>query len=113
MNATTTLYRLPKKPGKYEAVKVKEIDCDGLITGAEWNESTNELYITGFKQYVPFILIMGGIKTGSPESKETERIDLFDEFGLQIEGICFYGDSLYLTNEKSVKDQALYLLKDN
>ena len=46
----TYVYRVPKTPGEYSLTPVETYNVQGLVTGADMNEATGELWLTGYMQ---------------------------------------------------------------
>lgn len=100
---TTRLYRLPKKPGNYDAEVVNGFDSQGLITGADYDRSTGVLVIVGYVKniWLPFLYLIydfddAGVKLSN------RRFELHNYLGSQTEGICFFDKGkCYLTAETS------------
>lgn len=55
----TRLYKLPTKPGTYKAVKMGELDVQGLITGAEIVPEKRVIVLTGYTSFIqPFVYLL-------------------------------------------------------
>lgn len=83
----TVAYSLPKEAGNHVAKRETAYAVDGLITGASFNEDTNDLVLVGYSNMlVPFLLRMKNVNTASLFANEVERIPLDIGFG-QVEAI--------------------------
>ena len=55
----TTVYRLPKIPGTYQAQRMFDHAVSGLITGATWNDSLQCIVLCGYSPLLqPFIYLL-------------------------------------------------------
>ena len=104
----TSLYQLPKEPGNYRARQIASFGSDGLITGADFNPDSHELVICGYKQYVPYIIYFENADQLNLNDIPKVRVDFFDRFGLQIEGVTIDNQVIYLSAEDSFEPQALF-----
>ncbi|MGB5436753.1 MAG: hypothetical protein WBM98_12745 [Maribacter sp.] len=83
----TVAYSLPKAAGNQVARRETAYAVDGLITGASFNEDTNDLVLVGYSNMLaPFLLRMKDVDTASIFANEVERIPLDIGFG-QVEAI--------------------------
>jgi hypothetical protein len=104
-------YLLPKYHGSYIAHKIDEFDSDGLVTGADYDPVSERYILCGHKNNIPFVLLLKKKDLLSFIKARTERFDLTDLNGVQVEGIAFCNKKIFLTSEKSMTVQALYQLK--
>ncbi|MBN2214803.1 MAG: hypothetical protein JW723_11210 [Bacteroidales bacterium] len=105
LNLQTSIYSLPASEGIFKARHIHDLECEGLITGADYNPASRRLVLCGYSLFYPFIIIINNMS----DLKITGRIELEEISGLQIEGITFINDTgFYISNEKSSDLQALY-----
>jgi hypothetical protein len=104
----SVIYSVPIYPGDYIARKITAIDNKGLVTGADYDPVTDRLAICGHKNHVPFIIITNLKDLLDHQKKNIKLYELNDLLGVQIEGIAFYNNSIYLSSEKSVAMPALF-----
>jgi hypothetical protein len=109
----SVVYSIPVYPGDYIAHRITELDTKGLVTGADYDESSGNVALCGHKNHLPFVMIFKLKNLMYPEEKDYNFFELKDLAGAQIEGIAFYNNSIYLSSEKSTLEQALYRLKIN
>jgi len=97
----TRLYKLPKKPGIYTAVKMGELNVRGLITGAEIVTDKKLIVLTGYNTLVnPFLYLLYDFK-GNNFFEGNKRKVLLNEPFTQMEGICAKdATTFYVSNEK-------------
>lgn len=106
---TCDIYALSKLPGSYSISKIDSFNSEGLITGATYEESTNELYLCGYGPPIPFIILVSNfngfpIFTGSI-NKTTLQVPTGSS--VQIEAITSRdAGSLYISSEVSVLGEA-------
>jgi hypothetical protein len=100
----TTVYVLPKVPGKYVARLKETIDVDGLITGATLLASAKGIVLCGYSRTLqPFLYLLYGYKNNEFSAGNKRKIILSLPFH-QIEGIeSIDGKLFYLTNESLIK----------
>lgn len=96
----TTYYSLPKKPGKYIAVKRKTYDVGGLITGAVFLESERLIALCGYTNLLePFIFLLYDFVDSDFFGGNKRKIDILLPFH-QVEGISTTdGLKYYISNE--------------
>lgn len=98
-NGSTTLYSLPKKLGKYTAKKLKTLNPQGLITGADYKSGT--LILLGYSNFTPFLLTFKTSNFIEIGDNNAKRYDLTEIATYQTEGICFDGDKIIISSEKT------------
>jgi hypothetical protein len=102
----TTMYVIPKTPGKFRAQLRQKIPVNGLITGADYSRinGNNLLILCGYSKLLqPFIYVFLNQDTSVILSGCRQKIALKLNFH-QIESIAISPDgSIYLTNEKFKK----------
>jgi hypothetical protein len=107
----SVIYSVPVYPGEYAARKLAVFNSDGLITGADFDPESEKLALCGHKNHVPFVIITNVNNLIDSQDREEVRFDLKDLNGIQIEGIAFYGNSIYLSSETNSKaESALFKL---
>ena len=96
----TTIYSLPKTPGKYIAQQKEAYSIKGLVTGATYLESKNILALCGYaRNGKPFVNLFYDFKETHFFAGNKRKINLKTRF-LQIEGISTNdGLHYYITNE--------------
>jgi hypothetical protein len=55
---TSTMYSLPKIPGKWVAQRMALFESNGLITAADYNLNTRTLFLLGYIGFYPFIWVI-------------------------------------------------------
>jgi hypothetical protein len=106
----STVYKLPILPGTYQAERCFKMESEGLITGADINLQSNTLMLCGYRYFIPFVLVKENYRGKNLLEFNMKRIDLFDDYGIQLEGIACYNDVINLSSENSADIQALYHL---
>ncbi len=100
LSKKTSVYSLPKSPGKHVAAYQNTYDVNGLITGATYLESKNLLVFCGYNsQLMPFLYLLYDFKVenffGGNKRKLTLDLPLH-----QTEGIASSdGLNYFLSNE--------------
>lgn len=96
----TTIYSLPKMPGKYIAQQKEAYNIKGLVTGATYLNSKNILALCGYtRKGKPFVNLFYDFKENNFFEGNKRKIKLKTRF-LQIEGISTNdGLHYYITNE--------------
>jgi hypothetical protein len=96
----TRLYKLPKKPGKYTAVKIGELDVQGLITGAEIVAAKRTIVLTGYTSLLqPFIYLLYDFSGNNFFDANKRKITLNESF-TQTEGICAKSSTTFLISNE-------------
>ncbi|MDE3124287.1 MAG: hypothetical protein KGK14_02130 [Bacteroidota bacterium] len=101
----TRLYCLPKQPGNYFISPITTYNCQGKITGADFNDSTKEIALIGYenKKLNSFILLLNNFKDNNFFNGSVQRIKIGnDTTDWQTEGICFItSQHLFISCETS------------
>lgn len=100
----TSIYVLPKIPGKYSAKLKETLDVSGLITGATLLASGKGIVLCGYSGMLqPFLYLLYDYKNNDFLAGNKRKIKLSLPF-YQIEGIeSLDGKLFYLTNESFIK----------
>ena len=96
----TTAYQIPKTPGQHIAVSVGSYLVNGLVTGAQYDASTDRLWICGYSSILlPFVALVEEVSVGAFFSGNEQKFSL--DTGLaQIEALSIDDTgSLYMTSE--------------
>ena len=97
----TTIYSLPKSPGKYLAQQKGTYNIKGLVTGATYYESKNILALCGYtRNGKPFVNLFYDFKENDFFAGNKRKLKLKKRF-LQLEAITTNdGLHYYLSNEQ-------------
>ncbi len=97
----TSVYSLPKTPGKQLAKLIQTYNIKGLVTGASYFEEKNKIALSGYNKYLkPFVMLLDGFENYHFFDGRKQKIKLKLCFQ-QIESICTTdGLHYFLTNEK-------------
>jgi len=100
ISAQTSVYRVPKTPGIFTAIKKDTYDVQGLITGATYLESERLLVLCGYTTLLqPFLTLLYGFQGHDFFFGNKRRITISLPFH-QIEGIATQnGLNYYISNE--------------
>ena len=100
----TTVYVLPKIPGKYTAQLKETLNVEGLITGATLLAAGKGIMLCGYsKMLQPFLYVLNDYKNHDFSTGNKRKINLSLPFH-QIEGIATEdGKLFYLTNESLIR----------
>lgn len=100
----TSVYVLPKIPGKHIAQLKETLNVDGLITGATLSSSGKGIVLCGYSEMLqPFLYLLNDYKNNKSSTGNQRKIKLLLAFH-QIEGIATEDDKLfYLTNESFIR----------
>lgn len=105
---TSSVYKIPAKEGYYNISASERIDPAMLVTGADYNQGDNTLWLIGYRHFVP-VICKYRITAGKLE--KMEDITFWSRTGLQVEAICTDDEgNIFFTNEKSIKRQAFWRL---
>ncbi len=106
------MYKLPKVPGDYKIDPVDVFNVNGLITGADYNSSTGDLILVGYKDYVPFVFLFNGFYGNDFAAAKIFRINFPAMKDAQTEGVVWSDDdNIVITCEdtKAFKQSAFQL----
>lgn len=100
-SAKTSLYALPKVPGKYQAHYKSTLDVRGLITGAVYLETKKMIALCGYSKLLqPFVYLLFDYKGNDFFSGNIRKLAVGLPFH-QVEGIASNdGVKFYICNEK-------------
>ena len=100
----TRLYKLPKTPGTHTAVKIGELNVEGLITGAEIVAAKRVIVLTGYNpSLVPFVYMLYDFQGNNFFGANKRKVDI-NQTVFQMEGICsFNARKFYISNERVQK----------
>jgi hypothetical protein len=100
ISAHTTLYRLPKIPGRYEALKISSHPVEGMVTGSTWIEPERLVVLCGYTILLqPFLYLLYDFSGTDFFSANIRRVDILLPFH-QVEGIATgNGLKFYVSNE--------------
>ena len=100
----TEIYRLPKIPGNYDAIKIGSLNTESIVTGADFDKSSNLLALTSTISFNEYYLLI--IENFSIEKKDDYNIKMYQiPVGkTQVEGIKIINSSTFwLTSEQEKK----------
>jgi len=98
----TSVYKIPKEKGKYILNRISSLNIEGLVTGADYNSVKKTIVLTGYTNFIPFVVELSNFSTDNPLDGKMVKKTLFLNSSKQIEGIAFNPDgSYYITAEKS------------
>jgi hypothetical protein len=113
-NQTTTCYAVPAKPGEYVIKPKQSYDSDGLITGADIDHNGKYVVLSGYKDYIPFLLIFYDIHMPDIFSGKMRRLEFPEFFDLQTEGVAIRSPKvIYISSERSSLPPGLYRIDLN
>lgn len=97
----TSLYVLPKNPGKYIANFRGKYDAGGLVTGATFNETKKIIVLSAYTNLLqPFLILLYDFKGNNFFAGNKRKVQVNAPFH-QVEGICNENDLIYfISNEK-------------
>jgi hypothetical protein len=92
---TCRLYAVPKNPGSYVLWPLDNMNTDGLVTGAAFDNESKRLVLCGYKNYVPFVWVLGDFWRNDFFGGNKRRIDFTQLAGAQTEGIAYTNKGYY------------------
>lgn len=108
-NHKTAAYSLSKSPGKQIARLIGRFDVQGLVTGADFEDTRSLLVLCGYAKQVPFIWMFSLKNNTRLFSNPVKHFTFPSIVGAQTEGVIFHGhDSILLSAEESAREPALY-----
>ena len=99
----TVAYKIPKTPGNHVAVKKDSYNVNGLVTGASFDPTKNQLYLIGYSQLLaPFFVQVDEVSDAAVFTGTKNKTNLLIGFA-QTESIAFNGESkIYFTSEEFI-----------
>lgn len=107
-NNWTNVYSIPKVPGTHIIYKRDSINTQGLISGAVFNDSNDEIMLSGYTFSGPFIVQLSGFNSAKFSEGIVNRQSLNYPSGTsyQIESIYHSVNNYYITSEEYTLGQA-------
>jgi len=104
----TSVYKLPKIPGTFTAVRVGWLDIQGLVTGAVFLEKENLLVLVGYSASLyPFFHLSYGFRGHDFFSANNRQVVISLPFH-QVESVSTVnGLDYYVTNERTMIRSAM------
>jgi hypothetical protein len=100
VDLNTTIYKVPIEKGSHTLLPWKTLKVDGLVTDACIGTDEESIWLTGYKNYVPLLWRLH--YNDSLQSVEiTNRWVITPPDSIQNEGLCFVGDELWFSSERS------------
>lgn len=112
-NFKSKVYASPKIPGDYSLEPIDSIDLSFMVTGADFDESSNMVGLVGYNFsnafFVPFSI--GRLGSWNSESFDITNLTTIESY--QIEGISFSagGQSILTAEENALGEAAIYKLQ--
>ena len=97
----TVAYRVPKLPGAFLAERLDSYQVDGLVTGATYDENTNQLSLVGYSQFLfPFYVLIEDIQNNTIFGGDKTKTNL--TIGqAQVEAITLFDNNqFYISSEE-------------
>ncbi len=96
----SNIYPCPKQPGTYSLVKTDSIASQGLVTGADINASTGEVWLVGYGPFDQFLVRVENFQGGDLSNANVTRFDFQPPAATQVEAICALDpNNYYVTSE--------------
>jgi len=108
LSGYTSVYSLPKVPGRYLAERIDHYDIQGLVTGASYLDSLNLLALCGYNIMLqPFIFLLYDFQDFRFFSGNKRKLSVNLPFH-QVEGLATNDGLIYfLSNEAIVFQEAV------
>jgi len=107
----TSVYEIPKEKGDYELTRIGTYDIKGLITGGDYNKNTKTVFLTGYKDFKPFIVILSNFSQNNPLDGKVDKTNISVNGSLQIEGIATNPDGTYYISAEEIRGIPAVLYK--
>ncbi|SIS55002.1 Por secretion system C-terminal sorting domain-containing protein [Zobellia uliginosa] len=108
----TLAYAVPTEPGSYKAKKLDGYAVDGLVTGADYDPVSGQLYLVGYSPSLsPFLYKIDGVSKTKIFEGAVERLEV-DVNLAQIESIAQVDSETYfMSSERFERADLGFLLK--
>lgn len=103
-NNHTKMYCIPKSPGNYSPKPSDNFDADGLITGADYFDQNKSLILIGYKNHMPFMLLLRDFNGKSFGDKSAFRFDFVKMMGAQTEGIAWLNEETVVFSTEQTRE---------
>lgn len=100
VSLTSRMYAVPKTPGNYTLFPLDEFNSDGLITGATFDFTINQLVLSGYKNFMPFIWIMNDFWRNDFFGGNKRKLIFPFLRGAQTEGITHNNKGTYFISSE-------------
>lgn len=101
----TVAYKIPKTPGDYTLEPFDSYQIDGLVTGASYDATRNELFLVGYSQFLsPFYVSVLALEDGSIFNNEVTKT-ILNIGAAQVEAISFVSENeVYISSEELINE---------
>ncbi len=93
---TTSVYKIPKREGKYRLSPIDTFNVIGLVTGADISPDKKSLVLLGYKDFIPFLWLYSGFQSDHFFAGEKSYLLMDSITNAQTEGVCFLNDNILL-----------------
>lgn len=99
-SGNVTLYKVPNKAGVHRAKKIKELQVNGLVTGATFNIKRDKIVLSGYtKTLSPFLVLLENFTKDHFFDCKITKLKLPKTF-FQMEAVTFIDEkTIAVTNE--------------
>ena len=107
----TNIYPLPKNSGTYITSKIDSIDVNGLITAAEYSDTSNTVTLLGYNSVSPFVIELTNFNNSNFSQGLISKFPLVvpENSSIQTEGLTNKNNSYYISAEDYLGNpQVLY-----
>ncbi len=112
VNFKTNVYAIPKTPGTYSVTIRDSINTEGLVTGADYDAEKNEILLSGYTIFNPFIYLVKNFSgTGFSEAEVLFRGVPSLPGSIQVEGCAALGNHTYYVSSENEDGDLPYLTK--
>lgn len=102
INEETNVYQLSKDSGTYIAKKIASYNVEGLVTGADYNENTNQIFLIGYRKFgSPFAVSLQQFSGNHFFNGLVERYSVELDGSVQVEAICSASKNKYFVSSES------------
>lgn len=110
-NLYSTIYAIPKKAGKYTLEKIGRLNVNCLITGADYDEKSNLLVLTGYNFILKqFLIQIPNFNPSGENSIQKEEIDLKPG---QIEAVKILNKKTFLLSSEAIRGEKAKIITWN
>jgi len=107
----TSVYNLPKEKGNYELTRIDSYNINGLITGAAYNKISESVILTGYLNFIPFVVRLSDFSHNNPLDGKIEKRTLNVNGSIQIEGVASNPDGSYYISAEEFRGIPAVLYK--
>jgi len=108
---TSSVYVIPAKPGSYSQAARSVVRVNMLVTGADYEPCSGNLFLVGYMKYKPAMVVYPSYYSGYLADKPFMRVAFPARFGTQTEAVSVScAGEVFISSERSIYPARLFQL---